>query len=145
MSLTDWLNQGLLVKHKPDSNEIRELLGIVQRDLTQSNLPGLDCDWQLAIAYNAALQLAVIALAASGYRTKGEGHHFRAIQSLAYTVNLSFNLLDKLDGFRKMRNMSDYERAGMVSDQAAEEMLYLARQLQKIVIAWLQTNHPELM
>jgi len=84
-------------------------------------------------------------LLASGYRTKGEGHHYRVIQSLAYTINLSTEMIDHLDGFRKMRNVSDYERAGVVSEQAAEELLTLAKQLQKIVIEWLQSKYPELL
>ena len=54
-------------------------------------------------------------------------------------------MIDHLDGFRKMRNVSDYERAGVVSEQAAEELLTLAKQLQKIVIEWLQSKYPELL
>jgi hypothetical protein len=145
VSLIDWFNQDLLIKHKPNRREIRELLRIVQRDLTQCCLPGLDRDWRLGIAYNAALQLAVAALLASGYRAKGEAHHYRVIQSLAYTANPNPELIDQMDGFRKMRNVSDYERAGAVTEQAAQEILALAQKLQKLVSEWLHVNHPELI
>lgn len=43
-------------------------------------------DWKLNIAYNAALQAATAALAASGYRAAREQHHYRTIQSLAHTL-----------------------------------------------------------
>lgn len=145
MSLTDWLNQGWLREHKPRRREIKELLGIVARDLEQSQIAGLGRDWRLSIAYNAALQLAAIALLASGYRSRGEAHHYRIIHSLAYTANIDEELIDQFDGFRKKRNVSDYERAGTVSELEAQEMLALANKLLDLITAWLQNHHPELI
>jgi len=85
------------------------------------------------------------ALAASGYRAGREAHHYRAIQSLAFTIGASTDLVDQLDSFRKKRNVSDYERAGAVSEQEAREMLALAKTLRETVTAWLRNNHPELI
>jgi len=99
----------------------------------------------LSIAHNAALQLAVAALAVCGYRTGREAHHYRAIQSLAFTIGASADLVDQLDSFRKKRNISDYERAGAVSEQEAREMLGLAKSLRETVMTWLKKNHPELI
>ena len=50
-----------------------------------------------------------------------------------------------LDGFRKKRNISDYDRSGAVSDQEAREMFILARTLRKSVGDWLKKNHPVLL
>lgn len=102
-------------------------------------------DWQLAIAYNAALQLAVVALAASGYRATRDAHHYRVIQSLTFTLGVDTKLVAKLDAFRKKRNVSDYERVGLVSEKEAQEMVALATQLRSDVLAWLKKHHPELM
>jgi hypothetical protein len=44
--------------------EIADLLAIVDRDLHNSQVDDLSPDWQLNIAYNAALQAAKAALAA---------------------------------------------------------------------------------
>jgi hypothetical protein len=41
MSLTDWLNQGLLRKHTSSPEEISELLHLVDRDLQQCKVEGL--------------------------------------------------------------------------------------------------------
>jgi hypothetical protein len=54
-------------------------------------------------------------------------------------------LIQRMDQFRKKRNISDYERAGLVSEQEAEEMEALARDLRKKVEEWLKANHPHLL
>lgn len=140
MSLNDWLDKGWLIKHRPDRREITELLGIADRDIADSQAKGISTDTRLGLAYNAALQLAVAALAASGYRPGREAHHYRAIQSLAFTIGASTDLVDQLDSFRKKRNISDYERAGAVSQQEAREMLTLAKTLREALITWLEEN-----
>jgi hypothetical protein len=145
MSLSDWLDKGWIVKHRPDRREIRELLGIAARDIADSQAEGISADTRLGLAHNASLQLAVAALAAVGYRVGHEAHHYRAIQSLAFTIGASTDLVDQLDSFRKKRNISDYERAGAVSDHEAKEMLTLAKTLRNTVTAWLRDNHPELI
>jgi len=48
------------------------------------------------------------------------------------------------DSLRKKRKIGGYERAGLVSDQEAKEMLDLARALQKRVTASLRREHSEL-
>ena len=68
MSLSDWERNGWLTKHQTSSNEIRDLLQVVERDLADSASKGLSADWRLNIAYNAALQAATSALSAAGYR-----------------------------------------------------------------------------
>ena len=66
MSLTNWRDNGWLVEHKTSPQEISDLLNVADRDLADCESPGLSPDWQLSIAYNAALQTATAALAAWG-------------------------------------------------------------------------------
>ena len=68
MSLKNWRDNGWLVDHKTSAQEIADLLTVSERDLKDSSASGISPDWQLAIAYNAALQAATAALFASGYR-----------------------------------------------------------------------------
>lgn len=145
MSLAAWLRNGWLVEHQTSAREIINLLSIADRDLADCQAEGLSPDWQLNIAYNAALQAATAALAATGYRAKHEAHHYRVIQSLAYTIGAKRSLIAQLDSFRKKRNISDYEQAGGVSDHEVQEMLALATALRHSVEEWLQENHPELL
>ncbi len=141
MSLKDWLKNGWLVAHETSSQEIADLLGLAERDLIECRAEGLGADWRLAIAYNSALQSATAALAAAGYRAARDGHHYRIIQSLAFTLGADNSLIAKLDAFRKKRNISDYEKSGSVSTQEAREMFELAKLLKKSVSEWIGKNH----
>lgn len=133
-----------MTEHRTSPQEIADLLAVADRDLHDCRTPGLSADWRLNIAYNAALQSATAALAASGYRAAREMHHYRVIRSLELTIGAPVDLTDRLDAFRKKRNTGGYERAGTVSDQEAEEMIALAWQLRCQVQEWLERQHPEL-
>jgi hypothetical protein len=145
MSLKDWSRNGWLVEHKTSPAEIAELLEIAKRELADCNVEGLSADWKLNIAYNAALQVTTAALAACGYRASRDAHHYRVIQSLALTVGADPSLVRKFDFFRKKRNISGYDRAGMVSYQEAKEMISLAERIGEDVNGWLESCHPELV
>ena len=145
MSLQNWEKNSWLVKHKPTAGEIAQLLALANRDLKDSQAEGLTADWKLNIAYNSALQTATAALLACGYRASREMHHYRVIGSLAYTIGTNTDLINKLDKFRKKRNISDYEIAGAVSEGEAREMLRLAKELRKEVEGWLGKAHQELL
>jgi hypothetical protein len=117
----------------------------VERDLADAALEGLSPDRRLGIAYNAALQLATLALAAKGYRPGRERAHERAIQSLRYTLELESALVRTLDGVRQKRNVITYETAGTTSTREADEVYQLATELKERVMRWLETAHPELL
>jgi hypothetical protein len=144
MSLKGWLDSGWLVSHTTSAWEISDLLAVVDRDLKDCRAEGLSPDWRLNIAYNAALLAATAALAACGYRAAREAHHYRAMQSLAFTIGASPEIVAQLDRFRKKRNIGGYERAGAVSDLEAQEMFTLAVRIRKDVEHWLMENHPNL-
>jgi hypothetical protein len=144
MTLEDWLARGWLTRHRASREEIRRLLAVADRDLKQTAAEGLDADWRLAIAYNAALQCATAALAAAGHRATREAHHYRVIQSLAFTLGWSQDDVRLLDTFRTKRHTAGYEQAGVVSDQEAQEMQRLAQRLREELDDWLSAHHPEL-
>lgn len=80
-----------------------------------------------------------------GLSSSRDAHHYRVIQSLAHTIGADATLIAELDAFRKKRNIGDYERAGLVSETEAQEMLALARTLRIRVEEWLQQNHSYLL
>lgn len=145
MSLTDWHRSGWLQSHRSSSNEIRDLLAVVDRDLADSAAEALSADWRLAIAYNAALQAATAALAAAGYRAARDQHHYRVIQSLRETVGADASVVAVFDTFRKKRNAAGYDRAGLVSDADAKAMRTLAERLKRDVVRWIREHHPQLL
>ena len=141
-SLKDWHKFGWLKGHKTSRQEIADLFAVADRDLAACQTPGLINDWRFNIAYNAALQLASAALAASGYQAERANHHYRVLHSLEFTLGADPATIRKLDVFRKKRNITDYERAGTISDIEAGEMLDLAEELRLQVYEWIVKYHP---
>jgi uncharacterized protein (UPF0332 family) len=88
--------------------------------------------------------LATAALNAIGYKARNEGHHFITIQSLAFTLGTEISTIRRLDKFRKKRNRSDYEKAGLVTESEVEELISLAEGLRTDIQAWLESFHPNL-
>jgi hypothetical protein len=120
-------------------------LGVADRDLRDCQISGLSSDWRLNIAYNAALQVATVALAAAGFRAARDSHHYRVIQSLTFTIRAGADRIAQFELFRKKRNIGGYERAGSISEQEADEMAALARDLRQRVQDWLEAKHAELL
>jgi hypothetical protein len=144
MSLQNWLESGWIVRHEPTPEEISDLLAVVDRDLRDAAVDGLSPDWKLGIAYNGALQLAILALAAEGFRPGRMRAHERAILSLRYTVVLDSPTVDLLDGVQRKRNISNYERAGAASSNEAAEVLAAAHKLREMILMWLREQHQDL-
>ena len=145
MSLTDWVANGWIEPHQTSRREVADQLALAERDIRDSQVAALSPEWQLSIAYNAALRCATAALYAAGYRVSREMHHQRTIHSLAHTIRQDPETIKTFDSFRRLRNVSDYDQAGMVSKQQANEMLQLAIDLRSRVTKWLREQHPELM
>jgi len=145
MTLKQWLENKWLSEHRTSSDEIKRLLKVVERDIRDSKTAGVSADWKLAIAYNAILQCAVAALAASGYRpVKGAGHHY-AIESMRMTLGISEDDVRTIGAFRKKRNIADYEMAGAVSSGEAREIAELAEQIFNRLKGWLAEKHRDLL
>jgi hypothetical protein len=56
VSFADWVSNGWLVAHKSSKQEIGNLLGIVARDLKDSQAKDVSDDWRFAIAYKSPKQ-----------------------------------------------------------------------------------------
>jgi hypothetical protein len=106
----------------------------------------LDGDWRFAIAYNAALQCAALALKAAGYEVpKAGGAHHHTIESLRLTICDDGSIVDPLQAFRAKRGGGIYETTGVASDTEIEELRALAMNLHDRVFAWLRKAHPHLL
>jgi len=146
MSLSNWLSSGFILEHRTSRQEIRELLALVHRDLNESETGTHSPEWKLSIAYNAILQAAKAALAATGYRVPKRGnHHYYTIQSLRFTLKADPLTILKIVAIQKKRNVGEYERAGTVSEREAQDALDLAKTVCEQVREWLQVKHRRLM
>jgi len=146
MTLQDWLNSGWLKQHATSRKETADLLAKVDRDITEAGKEEITLDWRLAIAYNACLGCATIALRASGYRIPGgAGQHYRTIQSLRFTIKPQSDVVASLEAISRKRAIVSYDAAGTITESEVTEARSLAEELREELLAWLRTEHPELM
>jgi len=143
--LQAWVDGGWLRKHKHTAKEISRLLEMADRDIAEADSRSHDPDWKFNIAYTAILSLALAVLAAEGYRTGHESHHYYVLQSLEYTIKLDEDLVYLLDKFRTRWNRVTYEQSGWLQTRKRPRLLIIARELREKVITWLSAGHPELL
>jgi hypothetical protein len=145
MSLQSWLNNGWLRAHKTSPQEIKDLLEIVGRDLKDAG-GDISADWRFGIAYNAALKLCTILVFASGYRPEKTLQHYCAIQALSLVLGPARQQdVEYLDICRSRRNTIEYDHAGGVTPNNADELIDFVKDLRGNVLEWLRQNHPELL
>lgn len=146
MTLQNWANNGWLRAHKPSSQEIRDLLQIVERDLQDCHASAVSIDWQFGIAYNAALKLCTILLHAEGFRAEKNLQHYRTIQALPLILGADRRAdADFLDSCRGKRNVVEYDRVGAVSSAEVVDLVELVKELREEVLKWLRERHPEFL
>lgn len=120
-----------------------DLRAVVERDLTDAAIAALSADRRFATAYNAALQTATMAIACTGYRSSGAGHHqttFEAAELALGTVSIS--LLTYFDACRRKRNTVDYDRAHVATETEANEILHRAKDFRQLTETWISQNYP---
>ena len=140
MNLETFLRDGRLQQHQTSHNEIKNLMGIVNRDIADAQVPQLSADRRFITAYNAALQLSTVLLRAYGYRTKGgrSGHHWVTFGMLIEILgDDGLEYSNYFDACRIKRNISDYDSSGEISDSEAKEIIAEVLNFKKIVEAWL--------
>ena len=147
MSLTSWRANALLRDHTPTVAEVKQLLDVVDRDLADAALTQVSADNRFVHAYNAGLQLCVLALHASGYAVpKGQSHHVRSLESLPLTLGADQEEVARyLDVCSRKRHQIEYERARVVEAAQADELTQAVAKLRADVVAWLKLTHPGLV
>lgn len=145
MSLASYLRNGWIRQHASSPREIADLFALADRDIQQSQTPGLGPEWRLDIAYNAALQSATAALAAAGFRAERANKHMRIIECLEFSVGLDKSQVRLLDKFRRKRHVAVYEQVGAISSREADEMIEMAKELRQRIESWVRSEHPELL
>ena len=146
MTLQNLFKIGRLKPHTATPQEIQRLLAAAARNLADAAIDGLSDESRFDIAYKAIMQLALVAMMASGYRpsTNEPGHHQTMIQSLPLTLGLANDTWVVLDALRRKRNVADYH-GDPIEPEAVAECLAQATALQEKTREWLEQGHPELL
>ncbi len=144
MYSNDWRADEHPEREPTSRQEITNLLRVVERDLRQARVPGLEPDGRFIFAHNAALQLPTVYLRLHGVRISSAGRHartFRALQDLLpptvgrYTV--------EFDRARRKRHTLMYDQAGAASQHEAEELVEAAEEFHRWLIQEISTRFPE--
>ena len=143
MTLQNLLKIGRLKPHAPTTQEIRRLLA-AERNLVDARAEIISDETRFDVAYKAIMQLALIAMMASGYRpsTNEPGHHQTMIQSLPLTLGLANTTWVVLDALRRKRNVSDYQ-GDPIEPEAVSECIAQATALLATTRRWLAEHHPD--
>lgn len=145
MSLELYLRNNWLRTHESSTEEIASLFAIADRDIRESQTPGLGPEWRFDIAYNSMLQSATAALVAAGYRAERQNRHMRTIECLAFTIGLDQQQVGFFDACRRKRHTAVYDQMGAISDQEAAELIQSAVRLHQQVEDWIREEHAELL
>ena len=134
-------------RYATSRRELDDLRAVIERDLKDAALPGLSPERMFATAYNAALQLAKMALACAGYRVAfGPGHHqttFEAVKLVGLGRKCAKHA-DYFDTCRRKRNVLDYDAANVISDTEAKELVQKAAEFRQLIEGWMKQHHPNL-
>jgi hypothetical protein len=147
MTLDRFLKAKRLVKARPIPADIQGLLEMAHQELEdaqRARAGGLSCDARYVFAYGAALALSAAAVRASGYRTRGQGHHETLFKVLPILVPQEAKASREFDRARSKRNKITYERPKQASDKEAQELLEQVIGFRERILAWLRKDHPGL-
>ena len=118
--------------------------GAVTRNIGDARLPGLSADNKFGLAYEAAILLAKMAIGCAGYRVKGSGAHYTTFAALELAIGpTAARAGSYFDRCRRKRNELSYDRAGIVTETEAEELLREVRRFQRMVGAWIRRHHSQ--
>lgn len=146
MTLRQWEDNGWLRKHTTSAEEIGNLLEIVERDIKDAVEESISADWRFGIAYNAALKLCTVLLFAEGYRTEKTLAHYRTLQALPLVLGDDRKTdAEYLDTCRAKRNTIEYDFVGGATDADADELIEFVKELEAVVLSWMNEQHPELL
>ncbi len=137
MTLENYLKIGKLKKHSASKEEIEALFSIMERDIKDASLKELSNDRKFNISYNAAFQAALALLSCYGYIPASESHHYMTWQALKDILPKDkFGLVSYFDSCRKKRNISDYDKAGTISEKEAKSFV-------NFIKTKIKSNFPE--
>ena len=145
MTLKNLADTGRLKPHSATAKEIARLLESAASSLEDANRKENHATSRFDLAYKSLMQSALAALMANGFRpsTSEPGHQQTMIQTLPKTIGVQAEKVRLFDGFRRARNLADYE-GNPPEDRLVAECVEAAEHLLASVRAWLKTNRPDL-
>jgi hypothetical protein len=138
------LNKKSITAEPTSKSEIDNLRSIVSRSLANVAVPGLATDIRFILAYDAARTLALMIVRSEGYRPRAVGGHYNTFIALEAADPAFSTLSSYFNNCRMLRNQSEYDFAGGISDSDADQLLLEVKRFASDAEAWIVARHPNL-
>jgi len=137
------------MKYKRTSrDEISKLVTTARTYSLDARVESLSLGARFQLAYESARMWSEIVIRAEGKRLASRmKHHEKVIQSIAGIIGPEMEeMVEYLGNVRKKRHLIMYEGAiSEVSPDDVAELMKVLDELEKRVIEWLESNHPDLL
>src|SRR6188508_2850291 len=122
MSWSRLLSENRVTREPSSKAELDNLRSIVQRCLSDVKATGLSDEQRFIIGYDAGRTLSLMIVRACGYRPRRAGYHYYTFKGLeaadaAFTKTAAY-----FDACRTLRNESEYDFAGAITKDDADEL-----------------------
>lgn len=140
MTLENLIGRGL--EHEPASRaEIDRLLDKIATKLVDARIESISLETRFDIAYEALLQIGLVALRSHHLRPNSRGgHHVIALQSLPLTIGYPQAKVRLLDEFRKQRAAGLYDGSFSPSERELSELMAVATDIYALLQEWLKIH-----
>lgn len=144
MSWSKLLSENRVTREPTSKAELDNLRSIVRRCLSDVKATGLSDEQRFIIAYDAARTLSLMIVRACGYRPKRAGYHYYTFKSLEAADPAFVKTAAYFDACRTMRNESEYDYAGAITKDDADELEATIVRFRDEVEAWVKRGEPDL-
>jgi hypothetical protein len=141
---TELVNDKRVALLPTSKGEMDNLRSIVTRNLANVTVAGLAADIRFILAYDVARTLSLMVVRAEGYRPRSVGGHYNTFLALEAADPIFSTLSAYFNDCRMIRNESEYDVAGGISDTDADQLLQAVRRFATDAEAWIANRHPHL-
>lgn len=143
MTLENLIGKGLQ-REPSNAAEIQRFLAKIAAKLADARQDSISLDSRFDLAYEAVLQLGLVALRLHDLRPDSRGgHHVLALQTLNTSVGYPREKLRLLDEFRRQRASGLYDGSFVPTQTELNELLKTVAELLAHIEAWIHQNRPE--
>lgn len=144
MTWKELLNRKCVTADPTSKSEIDNLRSIVSRSMANVAVAGLSTDVRFILAYDAARTLSLMIVRAEGYRPRAIGGHYNTFVALEAADSVFATLSSYFNNCRMLRNQSEYDFAGGISEGDADQLLQEVKKFATQAEAWIAVRHPHL-
>ena len=144
MTLENLIGKGLQ-REPASAEEVRRFLAKITTRLADAQNDAISLDSRFDLAYEALLQIGLVALRANNLRPDSRGgHHILALQTLNTSIGYPREKLRLLDEYRRQRATGLYDGSFVPTQAEFNELLTTVLELMAHLQLWLNKCHPEL-